>query len=128
MTITDVMNQERAALLGESLIKNPNNGMQLLPYAAVTAVEVLVRTPEFVRSVHPVVIEELEGRDRGMTFVQVCPSLKYKFLWVHADNDRYRSDYRDFLEKVHKVTENLPETIHVDHLYNRERAKRLQTP
>jgi hypothetical protein len=103
-------------------------GPELMPYAAVTDPEVLVRTPTFLRSMHPVVLEDLEGRDRGMTFVQVCPSLKYKFLWVHADNDGYRSDYRDFLKKINKVTENLPETVHVDHLYNRERAKRLKTP
>jgi len=128
VTIKDVMNQERAALLGESIIKDPVSGLEILPYAAVTDPEILVRTPTFLRSVHPVLLHDLEGHDRAMTFVQVCPSLRYKFLWVHADNKGYRSDYRDYLQKIHNVTENLPDTVHVDHLYNRDRAKRLKTP
>jgi hypothetical protein len=119
------MNQERAALLGESLVKESGG---LLPYAAVTDPEILVRTPTFLRSVHPVTIADLTGRDRSMAFVEICPSLKYSFLWVYADNNDYRSDYRSFLRNVHQVKEDLPETIHVDHLYNRDRARQFKTP
>ena len=128
MTIRDVMDRERAALLGESLIADPISGLALLPYAAVTEPSVLVRTPTFLRAIHPVTLESLPGRDRGMAFVQVCPSLKYTFLWVHSDNNNYRQDYVSFLKEVHKVSAELPRGLHVDHLYNRERAKRLQTP
>jgi hypothetical protein len=77
---------------------------------------------------HPVTIEPLANRDQRMAFIQVCPTLQYKFLWVHADNDDYRSDYATFLRDVHKVPEDLPKAIHVDHLYNRSRAKQFQTP
>ena len=128
MTVEDIMNQECAALLGESVIKDPVSGMELLPYAAVTEPTVIVQTPAFLRAVHPVRLEALPGRDREMAFIQVCPTLKYKFLWVHADNNDYRRDYVTFLREIHHVTEELPNKIHVDHLYNRERAKRLGTP
>lgn len=128
MTIEEVMRQERDALLGESLIKVPLLGSGLLPFAAVTESEVLVRSPMFLRSMHPVTLEPLQGRDRSVAFVQVCPSLKYKFLWVHADNDKYRDDYKTFLRSFHDVSEELPKTIAVDHLYNRDRARTLGTP
>jgi len=128
VTIVDVMNQERAALLGESMIKDPIWGQGLLPYAAVTEPSVIARTPTFLRAMHPVTLETLAGRERGMAFVQVCPSLKYRFLWVHADNNDYRQDYVTFLREVHKVHGDLPPQIHVDHLYNRDRAKQMQTP
>lgn len=128
MTINDVMKQERDALLGESVVSEKLFVGGWLPYAAVTDPEILVRTPGFLRSKHPVTIEGLPGRDRSMAFVEVCPSLRHTFLWVHADNDDYRSDYRNFLRTIHQVREDLPETIHVDHLYNRDRAKQFQTP
>lgn len=127
MTLNEVMQQERTALLGESVFKSPS-GMQLMPYAAVTSPEILQRTPEFLRSAHPIVLTDLNGRDRRMAFVQICPSLRYKFLWVHADNDDYRSDYRSYLRQHQNVTEALPQSMHVDHLYNRKRANRLGTP
>lgn len=63
-----------------------------------------------------------------MAFVQQCPSLRYKFLWVHADNNDYRQDYITFLREVHKITDDLPKELHADHLYNRQRAKQLETP
>jgi hypothetical protein len=128
VTIHDVMNQERAALLGESLIKDPISGLDYMPYAAVTEPNVLVRTPRFLRAMHPVNIESLFGRDRGTAFIQVCPSLQYKFLWVHAENNDYRRDYGVFLRDVHKVQGDLPKEIHVDHLYNRSRARQFETP
>jgi len=126
--IQDVIKHERDALLGESLVIIPFLGSGLLPFAAVTEPGVLVRSPMFLRSMHPVTLEPLPGRDRGAAFVQVCPSLKYKFLWVHADNDKYRDDYKTFLRVFHKVIEDLPRQIAVDHLYNRDRAKALGTP
>jgi hypothetical protein len=122
------MQQERVALLGESLIIIPNLGSGLLPFAAVTEPEVLVRSPMFLRTMHPVRLETLPGRERSEAFVQVCPSLKYRFLWVHADNDKYREDYKNFLRVFHKVSEELPRQLAVDHLYNRERARALGTP
>jgi hypothetical protein len=128
VTVEDVIKFERDALLGESLVIIPILGSGLMPYAAVTEPEVLVRSPIFLRSMHPVNLEALPGRDRSAAFVQVCPSLKYKFLWVHADNDKYRDDYKSFLRIFHKVTEELPRQIAVDHLYNRDRAKSLGTP
>lgn len=128
MNIRDVMQYEGSALLGEWAASVRILGFGVLPFAAVTDPEVIVRSPIFLRSVHPVVLENLPGRERTAAFIQVCPSLRYKFLWVNADNDRYRDDYKNFLRVVHKVTEELPKGIAVDHLYNRARAQRLETP
>jgi hypothetical protein len=128
MKIRDVMEQERAALLGESLIVVPPMGSGVLPFSAVTEPEVLVRSPTFLRSVHPVRLETLPGRDRNTAFVQVCPSLGYKFLWVNSSNDRYREDYKTFLREFHKLSGEVPKGLDVDHLYNRDRAKSLGTP
>lgn len=77
---------------------------------------------------HPVTLEPLADRPRTSAVIQACPSLKYKFLWVHADNDSYRDDYKIFLKQVHKVSEELPSSVAADHLFNRERARGLQTP
>ena len=128
MNINAVMKQEREALLGESLIKDPLTGLTLLPYAAVTEPDIIVLTPRFIRSRHPVTIEPLPGRDMRMAFVQVCPSLRYKFLWAHTDNNNYRDDYEAFLRNVHRISATLPRDIHVDHLYNRARAKAFSPP
>jgi hypothetical protein len=65
VTIRDVMKHELAALLGESLIKDPVWGEAPLPYAAVTEASVLARTPTFVRSMHPVTLEAIPGKDRS---------------------------------------------------------------
>jgi hypothetical protein len=60
-------------------------------------------------------------------FVQICEGLKYKFLWAHVDNDNYRGDYLNFLRKFHGVpVPDLPGNLHVDHLYNRARARKMQ--
>ncbi len=128
MNIRDVMQRERSALLGESLIKAGPAGTTVMPYSAVTEPDTLIRTPTWVRAMHPVTITSLPGRDRSMAFVQECASLQYKFLWIHAENDAYRDDYKTFLKDVHRVTETLPGNLHADHLYNRERARALQTP
>jgi hypothetical protein len=128
MNVRDVMRYESSALLGEWAVSAQILGFGVLPFAAVTDPEVIVRSPVFVRSVHPVLLENLSGRDRTATFVQSCPSLRYKFLWVHADNDNYRDDYKSYLRTVHKVTQEVPQSIAVDHLYNRARAKTLGTP
>lgn len=128
LNIQDVMRHERSALLGESLIVAPISRLTLLPYAAVTDPDVLVRTPQYIRMQHPVTVQSLANRARTSAFIQTCPSLKYNFLWVHADNDSYRDDYKTFLKQVHKVSEELPSFIAADHLYNRERAREVQTP
>jgi hypothetical protein len=99
-----------------------------MPYAAVTEPGILVRTPTFVRRLHPVTLDTLPGRDFSKSFIQVCPSLKYKFLWVHADNANYRQDYVSFLRTFHKVAGELPGEFHADHLYNRDRAILLRAP
>lgn len=126
MTIKNVMQAEFAALMAETASRDAGG---VLPYAAVTNPDVLVSTPFWLRRRYPIRIESLPGKDRhDMSFVQVCPRLNYKFLWVHAGNHGYRDDYRTFLREIHKVTENLPSSVHVDHLYNRQRARQFETP
>ena len=123
MTFADVMAQEREALLAEYLFKQGVSGINVAPYCAVSDFEVLLRIPSILRNQHPVQIEELPGTDPGYAFVQSCGSLRYKFLWVHADNDNYRTDYETFLRKYHGlILERLPRDYHVDHLYSRKRA------
>src|SRR5579863_1027744 len=128
MNIRDVMQYESSGLLSEFAVNRQILKTDVLPYAAVTEPEIVARSPIFVRSVHPVVLESLAGRDRAAAFIQSCPSLRVKFLWLHADNNDYRNDYKTFLRTVHHVSEELPKGIAVDHLYNRARAKQLGTP
>jgi len=87
-----------------------------------------VRSPSFLRSIHPVTLEDLPGKARDEAFVQVCPSLNYKFLWVHASNSGYRNDYKNFLKSFHHVQEELPDTLVVDHVYNWRRALKRGSP
>jgi hypothetical protein len=126
MTLDDVMAAERDGLLAELLF--PVFGwIQVPPYVAVPDFDVLERTPTDLRTQHPIRIEELPGEQPGQAFVQVCPTLKYKFLWAHVDNDDYRSDYIEFLRQHHAMTlESLPSVLHVDHLYNRKRARAME--
>jgi hypothetical protein len=61
--------------------------------------------------------------------VQHCPSLGSTFLWCHVDNDRYRAHYLRFLQQHHGWTgTSIPRSWHVDHVFNRARARRLQLP
>jgi hypothetical protein len=129
MTLADVMAREREALMTEYLFEQGLARVQVPPYSAVPDFEVLIRTPTTLRTRHPVRVDELSGARRGRAFVQICPSLNYKFLWVHADNDDYRADYVTFLQNHYGMSiQALPEAYHVDHLYNRARARQLALP
>jgi hypothetical protein len=121
------MAQERAALMAEYLFPEGLPGLQganVPPYAAIPDFEVLKTTPRYLRIKHPVQISELFGTQRGHAFIQSCPTLGYNFLWTHVDNNNYRADYVLFLQQQYKMSVTaLPETHHVDHLFNRERAR-----
>jgi hypothetical protein len=125
MTLDQVMEAERRALTTEYLLPAGIVGgtVQVPPYTAIPDTSVLIGTPLGLRTRHPIDIKDLPGRDRDQAFIQLCPSLDYKFLWVHAGNENYRQDYLSFLRAFHQVTlEDLPSTYHVDHLFNRARA------
>ncbi|MCW3477421.1 hypothetical protein [Limobrevibacterium gyesilva] len=126
----DVMAQERAALLGEYLYPNGvMGGVQVPPYCAIPDWHVLRTTPTPLRQRHPIQLIELPGSRPGHAVVQLCPSLDYAFLWAHVDNDNYRSDYVRFLGAHHNLTlTSLPRTYHVDHLFNRARARSMALP
>ncbi len=48
------------------------------------------------------------------------------FLWVHVENDTYRQDYLSFPRSRHGLTlSDVPKDLHVDHLFNRERARSM---
>lgn len=129
MTLAGVMAREREALMTEYLFEQGLARVQVPPYSAVPDFDVLIRTPTSLRTRHPVRVDELSSAKRGRAFVQICPSLNYKFLWVHADNDDYRADYVTFLQNYYGMTiQALPEAYHVDHLYNRARARQLALP
>lgn len=126
MTLDEVMAHERQGLMAEYLFAQGAAEMQIPPYCAVPDPDIIVRFPSLLRGRHPVQIEYLQGAIAGYSFVQVCPSLAYKFLWVHTENDDYRADYLRFLHQRQRMTlPVLPETHHVDHLYNRARARTM---
>jgi hypothetical protein len=134
MILDGVMAQERDALMSEYLFPEGfGKGTQVPPYCAVPDFEVLKRTPSHLRARYPIQIEELgqnpSTKRLGYAFVQICPGLKYKFLWVHVDNENYRDDYLRFLRDYHHLAlADLPGSYHVDHLFNRERARALRLP
>ena len=102
--------------------------MQVPPYCAVPDFQVLEKTPTFLRTRYPIRIQALAGRE-GKAWVQVCDGLKYKFLWAHVDDDDYRDDYLKFLVNHHGIKISaIPDDYHVDHLYNRARAREMKLP
>ena len=109
-----VMHRERTALITEQRL----TGMPA--YSAVGDIGIVRDLPTSLRRQHPVNLEAL-----GETsFVQACPTLGYRFLWVHVENDRYRRDYELHLKRCYgDAAQPLPADLHVDHLYNRERAR-----
>lgn len=77
-----------------------------------------------MRTRYPIRIEALAGREG-----KACDGLKYKFLWAHVNDDDYRADYLKFLANHHGMKiPAIPETYHVDHLYNRARAREMKLP
>lgn len=118
MDLNTIMAAEREALIGELVLGTAP------PYSALTDLDDVVRTPTFLRFRHPCVLESLNGVAPGRAMVQHCPSLDYRFLWCHVDDDAYRDDYVAFINATYGAgLDRLPETQHVDHLCNRERAR-----
>lgn len=129
MTLEDVRIKEREALMAEFLFpEGAFAKMQVPPYCAVPDFQVLETTPTFLRTRYPIRTENLSGRE-GKAWIQICDGLKYKFLWAHVDNDDYRDDYLSFLMKYHQMKISaIPDSYHVDHLFNRARAREMKLP
>ena len=109
--------QERKGLCAETRLSG------VLPFVAVNDPAVISRVPTLLRSRHPASVRPLPGSRSG-ALIQDCPSLSYSSLWVAAENDDYQSDYLLFLRS--RLRQNLPAIpsgFHVDHLYNRARAR-----
>jgi hypothetical protein len=124
MTLDQVMTNEREALMTEYCFPEGFAKTQVPFYCAVADFEILKHTPSQLRSRFPIQMIPLSPQHRGKSFVQICPGLGYKFLWAHSANDEYRDDYLVFLRDHHKLPiSQLPPSCHVDHLFNRERAK-----
>jgi hypothetical protein len=132
MTLEDVIAQERAGLLSEYLYPEAASGASTInvpPYAAVPNFDILTQTPRSLRSRHPVRVVEVSAAQRGQSFAEVCPTLNYKSFWTYVDNENYRADYISFLQEYHGMSIlALPDTHHVDHLCNRERARLRRLP
>lgn len=122
MTFQDIRQQEESALMGETL----EGGV--FPYTAVEDPQELVRSPIPLRARHPVRLVDLPGEPRSSVFVQLCDSLKYKFLWVNANHKQYRESYQAFLKHFHGIAQEIPDALHVDHLYNAARARNQGIP
>ncbi|MGG5812288.1 hypothetical protein [Falsiroseomonas sp. CW058] len=125
MGLAEVMQEEREALMAEAVAAE-RAGAAILPYAAVAELADALHTPGALRRAHPVAFAALAGA-RGGALVQSCPTLGYRMLWVHADNDHYRDDYELYLRTCRGHAGGaLPDSHHVDHLFNRARAQRLR--
>lgn len=121
-TLADVQRQERDALLGEYLYPEGVLGnLNVPPYAAIPAISILATTPSAIRSKHPVVIEPFPDSGASKGFVQLCPSLGYRFLWLRPEDDNYLTMYKAFLKRHHGIGD-MPKGYDVDHLFNRARA------
>nr|WP_154921831.1 hypothetical protein [Microbacterium testaceum] len=99
----------------------------VLPYAAVRDLETVRSTPSALRESHPCVWRPLAGVHLQSARVQYCPTLGYRFLWCHVDNSSYRRHYLRFLQREHGWNgRSIPSEWHVDHIFNRARAKKLE--
>lgn len=120
MDLTTIMATEREALLGEYALGN------VPPYAAVSELDDVIRTPSVLRIPHPCWFVALAGSAPDQAKVQHCPSLGYRFLWCHVADDDYRAHYLAFANAEYGAgLAALPQALHVDHLFNRERARAL---
>lgn len=119
MALNDVRCLERDALLGEYLI--PSGIIQVPPYVAVSAISDLTSTPSALRAKYPLSIDPFPGSDISKGFVQHCPILNYRFLWLDPDDDGYKTKYEAFLARHYDI-KVMPGGYDVDHLFNRARA------
>ena len=117
MTVDEVRSRERDALLGEYL----NPLAQVPPYVAISNISDLTNTPSFLRAKYPLAIEPFPESDMTNGFVQHCPSLGYKFLWLRPEDKGHLSKYKAFLRRFYDI-HNIPDCYEVDHLFNRARA------
>jgi len=109
--------QERNGLCSETRLSG------VLPFVAVNDPAIIARVPTILRSRHPATIRPLSGSRSG-ALIQDCPSLGYNSLWVATENDNYQSDYLLFLgSQLPQTLAAIPRGFHVDHLYNRARAR-----
>jgi hypothetical protein len=122
-TLADVQTRERDALLGEYLFSE-GTGIHVPPYAAIPEISILLATPSRLRAKHPLVIEAFPGGDTAKGFVQSCPSLGYKFLWLPPSEDGYLTVYKSFLKKYYGI-QQISGSYDVDHLFSRARASDL---
>src|SRR6185312_1317054 len=122
VTVDEVQRRERDGLLGEYLI--PVGILQIPPYVAISAIVDLTTTPSNLRAMYPLAIEPFPGNETTKGFVQHCPSLNYKFLWLRPEDDDYKAKYEAFLERHHGIN-TMPSGYDVDHLFNRARAINL---
>lgn len=109
------MDGERRAIIAEMTLAKAHE-----PFGAVVDIATVRDVPVEFRGRHPVNLEALGDG----SFVQVTPTIEAKVLWVRTDNDKYRESYGQFLALFHPGGPGaIPSDLHVDHLYNRERAR-----
>lgn len=124
-TLEQVRQHERDALLGEYVFGNGVSGtIHVPPYTAIPSINILISTPSQLRTRHPITIEPFPGSDVMQGFVQHCPSLGYKFLWLRPEDEGYRATYEAFLQRHYNIP-MMPSGYDVDHLFNRARASDL---
>lgn len=114
--MTGVRAFERTALIRETVACHHP------PLIAVNNLDDVQRQPTPLRLNHPAEVYPLPGA-HGAAFVVSTPTLDSKFLWVATENERYRDDYFQFVRLEYPGTEAEVGGLHVDHLFNRARAR-----
>jgi hypothetical protein len=117
MTIEEFRIAEREALKREMQLSG------LLPFVALNDLDWGMKVPSSMREKHPARVAPLPEA-QGKAFVQTCESLHYKSVWIRTDDDEYADRYRSFLNaELGQNLDGIPSEYHVDHLFNRARAK-----
>lgn len=116
------MNAELTSYLGRQRqgIATEVAAMGQLP-PIVAALDLSVLTEFWSRRPDAVLFTPLPGFPSGA--VQRGPTANW--LWYDPVPDDYRRAFQAFLSSIQKVKAALPSDIHVDHVYNRTRAKQF---
>jgi hypothetical protein len=110
-----VMDGERRAIVAEMVAAQHHQ-----PFAAVVDMATVRDVPMQFRARHPVNLQALGDG----SYIQVTPTIASTVLWVRTDNDDYRGSYGAYLDRCFPGYPGaIPADLHVDHLYNRERAR-----
>jgi hypothetical protein len=118
LDLEQIIAQERAGILAEM--------RTFWPFIAMNDVTEAMETPTTLRSSAPLELQPFEGG-----YVQTCRAHNYKSFWAATDDKQYRKHYGAFLKAHHgldvanSAAAGAFKRYHVDHMFNKARAKSL---